>query len=61
MGSGSAAPPREASPPRTRRSLAPGAERKFSWATQRITELQGELLEAQGRIRVGSRALIGRV
>jgi hypothetical protein len=49
IGSGSA--PREPSPPRSRKSLAPGADRKYSWATQRITELQNELLEAQGRIK----------
>jgi hypothetical protein len=59
MGSGSAAPPREPSPPRTRKSIAPGADRKYSWATQRITELQNELLEAQTKIKVRRRRWTG--
>jgi hypothetical protein len=52
MGSGGVPALREPSPPRTRKSLAPGADRKYSWATQRITELQAELTEAQAKIKV---------
>jgi hypothetical protein len=42
------------SPPRARRppSAVAGTERKFSWATQRITELTGELDKAQKKAKV---------
>lgn len=46
---------REASPPRQRKpmSAVAGTERKYSWATQRITELTHELEKAQKQVKVG--------
>jgi hypothetical protein len=45
---------REMSPPRQRKPPAQvaGTERKFSWATQRITELTHELEKAQKQVKV---------
>ncbi|GLI64252.1 hypothetical protein VaNZ11_007454, partial [Volvox africanus] len=37
------APPREPSPPRERKPVNPGNDRSYSWATQRIHELQKDL------------------
>lgn len=45
---------REMSPPRQRKPTAAvaGTERKFSWATQRITELTHDLEKAQKQAKV---------
>lgn len=51
---------REVSPPRQRRvsvSVA-GTERKFSWATQRITELTHDLEKADKKAKVGGMHLV---
>jgi Tfp pilus assembly protein FimV len=50
-GSREISPPRQRKPPAAAAAVA-GTERKFSWATQRITELTHEQEKAQKHIKV---------
>ncbi|GIL78740.1 hypothetical protein Vretimale_367 [Volvox reticuliferus] len=45
------APPREPSPPRERRPVNPGNDRSYSWATQRIHELNKDLEGSSKRVK----------
>ncbi|GIL45340.1 hypothetical protein Vafri_2608 [Volvox africanus] len=45
------APPREPSPPRERKPVNPGNDRSYSWATQRIHELNKDLEGSNKRVK----------